>query len=53
MLTTHRGMRISESDWTIFLGHAAKTLEQFQVPATEQNEVVAFVLGLKGEIVEA
>lgn len=53
MLTTHRGMRISESDWTIFLGHAAKTLEKFQVPATEQNEVVAFVLGLKGEIVEA
>jgi hemoglobin len=53
MLTTHRGMRISESDWTIFLGHAAKTLEKFQVPATEQGEVVAFVLGLKGEIVEA
>lgn len=53
MLTTHRGMQISESDWTIFLGHAAKTLEKFQVPATEQNEVVAFVLGLKGEIVEA
>ncbi len=53
MLTTHRGMRISESDWTIFLGHAAKTLEKFQAPATEQGEVVAFVLGLKGEIVEA
>lgn len=53
MLTTHRGMRISEGDWTIFLGHAAKTLEKFQVPATEQGEVVAFVLGLKGEIVEA
>lgn len=53
MLTTHRGMRISESDWNIFLGHAAKTLEKFQVPANEQGEVVAFVLGLKGEIVEA
>lgn len=53
MLTTHRGMRISESDWNIFLGHAAKTLEKFQVHATEQGEVVAFVLGLKGEIVEA
>jgi hemoglobin len=53
MLTTHRGMRISESDWTIFLGNAAKTLEKFQAPATEQGEVVAFVLGLKGEIVEA
>jgi hemoglobin len=53
MLTTHRGMRISKSDWTIFLGHAAKTLEKFHVPPTEQGEVVAFVLGLKGEIVEA
>lgn len=53
MLTTHRGMRIIESDWNIFLGHAQKTLDKFQVPATEQGEVVTFVLGLKGEIVEA
>lgn len=53
MLTTHRGMRISEGDWSVFLSHAQKTLDKFEVPATEQGEVVSFVLSLKSEIVEA
>ncbi|MCC6553552.1 MAG: group 1 truncated hemoglobin [Polyangiaceae bacterium] len=52
MTTTHRGMRISESDWTAFLGHAAATLDKFQVPGPERDEVVSFVLSLKKEIVE-
>jgi hemoglobin len=25
MVLTHRGMRISESDWNVFLGHAARS----------------------------
>ena len=37
MLLTHRGMRISESDWIAFLGHAAATLAKFQVPEAEQR----------------
>lgn len=52
MVITHRGMRISESDWSVFLGHAGATLAKFEVPETERNEVVSFVLGLKKEIVE-
>ena len=52
MLLTHRGMRISESDWTVFLGHAAATLAKFKVPAAEQKDVVAFVQSLKKDIVE-
>ncbi len=52
MVLTHRGMRTSESDWNVFLGHAAATLGKFQVPEAEQREVVAFVQGLKKEIVE-
>jgi len=52
MVLTHRGMRISDSDWTVFLGHAAATLAKFQVPEAEQRDVVAFVQGLKKEIVE-
>jgi len=49
---THRGMRISESDWNVFLGHAAATLAKFQVPEAEQRDVVAFVQSIKNEIVE-
>ena len=52
MALVHRGMRISESDWNVFLGHAAKTLAKFQVPEAEQRDVVAFVQSLKKDIVE-
>jgi len=52
MALSHRGMRISESDWSVFLGHAAATLAKFKVPEAEQREVVAFVQSLKKDIVE-
>jgi hemoglobin len=53
MKTTHVGMKISEGDWTIFLQHAGATMEALQVPQQECDEVVAFVLSLKDDIVEA
>jgi hemoglobin len=52
MLLAHRGMKISESDWTVFLGHAAATFTKFKVPESEQRDVVAFVQSLKKDIVE-
>jgi hemoglobin len=52
MLLAHRGMKISESDWNVFLGRAAATLAKFKVPESEQRDVVAFVQSLKKEIVE-
>ena len=52
MVLAHRGIRINESDWNVFLGHAAATLARFEVPEAEQHEVVAFVQSLKKEIVE-
>ena len=52
MVLVHRGMRISDSDWNVFLGHAGATLAKFHVPETEQRDVVAFVQGLKNDCVE-
>ena len=52
MLLAHRGMRISESDWNVFLDHAGATLAKFAVPETEKGEIVAFVQSLKQDIVE-
>ena len=52
MALAHRGMRISESDWKVFLDHAAATLAKFQVPEAEQREVVTFVQSLKKDIAE-
>ena len=52
MKTSHKGMRITESDWSAFLGHVNATLDAFQVPQAERSEVVAFVQSTKPDIVE-
>jgi hemoglobin len=52
MKTSHRGMGISESDWNVFLSHAAATLAKFEVPVAEQRDVVAFVQSLKKDIID-
>jgi len=53
MKTTHKGMKISEGDWSAFLEHAGVTMEALQIPKLECDEIVAFVLSLKDDIVEA
>ena len=50
MKTSHRGMRVSESDWRRFTGHLQATLDSFKVPATERAEVLAFVESTKQDI---
>jgi hemoglobin len=52
MKLSHRGMGITESDWSMFLSHAAATLAKFSVPKAEQRDIVAFVQSLKKDIVE-
>ncbi len=53
MKTSHKGMRISESDWSAFLGHLNATLDAFKVPKAERDQVVAFIQSTKSDIVEA
>ncbi|HYL98462.1 MAG TPA: group 1 truncated hemoglobin [Blastocatellia bacterium] len=52
MRLSHLGMGITESDWKVFLSHAAAMLAKFQVPQAEQRDVVEFVQSLKKDIVE-
>jgi hemoglobin len=52
MKISHKGMKISERDWSAFLGHLNATLEAFKVPTAERDEVVAFVQSTKPDIVE-
>ena len=52
MKISHKGMRISESDWSNFLGHLNATLDQFDVPQQERSDVLAFIDSTKEEIVE-
>lgn len=53
MLLSHKGMKISEDDWSLFLGHAGDTFADLELPQQECDDVVAFVLSLKDDIVEA
>ena len=53
MKTSHIGMKISETDWSRFLGHLNATLETFKVPQAEHDQVVAFIQSTKPDIVEA
>ena len=53
MKISHKGMKISESDWSIFLRHAGATMEALKISKQEQEEIAAFVSSLKNDIVEA
>ncbi len=52
MKTAHKGMKISESDWSILIGHCAATMEAVEASQKECDEVVAFLSSFKSEIVE-
>ena len=51
MQLSHDGMRISSSDWQVFMQHSAATLAHFDVPERETNDVLAFFESLRGEVV--
>ena len=48
--TSHRGMGITESDWTVFINHLKATLSHFQVPDIEQHDVLSFIETTKNDI---
>ncbi|MFW2438019.1 MAG: group I truncated hemoglobin [Arenicellales bacterium] len=50
--TSHRGMGVSESDWANFVDHLGATLEHFQVPQQEKNDVMDFIESTRADIVE-
>ena len=52
MKTTHKGLGITEADWDAAAKHLAASLDNFKVPEKEKSEILAFVTGLKKDIVE-
>jgi len=43
MVVTHKGMKISESDWRVFIGHLHTTLDKFKLPKREYSDVIGFI----------
>lgn len=50
--TSHRGMRISASDWSVFTGILKGVLDDFKVPTPEQEAVLGFIESTRPDIVE-
>ncbi len=48
---SHRGMKITDEDWKIFMGHLDATLVKFALPAREKNDVVSFIESTRKDIV--
>ncbi|MBK5294119.1 MAG: group 1 truncated hemoglobin [Acidobacteriia bacterium] len=53
MKTSHDGLRISESDWNVFVKHAVATLDDLGVAEPEKSDVLAVAGSFVGDIVEA
>ena len=52
MATSHKGMGITQDDWTLFINHLKSTLDKLAVPQRERSEVLAFIESTKSDIVE-
>ncbi len=52
MKDAHKGLKISENDWTITAGLLVETLNKFNVAQKEQSELLAIVTSVKKDIVE-
>ncbi|MFN0195537.1 MAG: group I truncated hemoglobin [Planctomycetaceae bacterium] len=51
MFDSHSHLEITEGEWLSFLEDFQQTLDHFQVPAREQQELFAIVDSTKGDIV--
>ena len=51
MKAAHEGLNITEADWQAAVNHLVDTLDKFQVPTREKNELLSAVSNLKLDIV--
>lgn len=52
MKDSHAGLGITEADWDAAAKHLVATLDKFKVGEQEKKDLLAFVVSLKGDIVE-
>jgi len=52
MKTSPKGMGINAHDYAAFKKHLGATLEKFEVPSQERDEVMSFISSLENDIIE-
>ncbi len=50
--TVHAGLGITEADFNVVVNHLVDTLDEFEVPAKEKQELLSIIGTLKPDIVE-
>ena len=52
MRTSHKGLGITEADWDAAAKHLVAALDKYKVPEAEKNDLLAFLVTQKKDIVE-
>jgi len=52
MKTAHAGLGITDKDWDASVKLLVATLDKFNVPSREKDEVIGAISGLKKDIVD-
>ena len=52
MRDTHAGMKTTAGEFDVVMQHLGATLDEFNVPKTEQDELVDLLRPMRGDIVE-
>lgn len=52
MLETHKGMKVTAGEYEVVMQHLGATLDEFNVPKTEQDELVGLLSPMRDDIVE-
>ena len=52
MWDTHAGMKTTAGEFDVVMQHLGATLDEFNVPKTEQDELVELLRPMRGDIVE-
>ena len=51
MKDVHRGMDISNAEFDDMMNDMSKTLDKFQLPPREHNDVMSLLVSMRGDIV--
>jgi hemoglobin len=51
MLDAHRGMNVTDAEFTALVEDLVKSLDKFKVPSQEKTELLTALGGMKGQIV--
>ena len=52
MLETHAGMKVTAGEFDVVMQHLKTTLDELNVPKTEQDELVDLLMPMRDDIVE-